>query len=355
MMGRTGNPAAAPLVSVLLPVFNAERYVEAALQSILNQTFGNFECIVIDDGSTDATLRILEQFQQKDERVVLVSRENKGLVDTLNEGIKIARGEWIARMDADDIALPNRLEVQLAWIERTGADICGSWVRFFGAKDKRVLRHPLSDQAIRVGLMFGTMFAHPTVLMRTGLAKRLLYDKQWEKCEDYDLWTRAAQLDCRMTNVPEVLLLYRQHPRQVSNRESSCQQELTQNIRLRHSRFIFGLLKLNTGWADEIVKLRDPRWPPVNMNIVDRAFTELLRHHQGEARAVILDHLTRLYYRVAAQCPDALQRWGRLNDEFGTDFSLGVRIRIWLLSTLRIRPGSEFFARMKSLYLGSER
>lgn len=355
MMNQTGSPAATPLVSVLLPAFNAERYVEAAVRSILSQTFGNFELIVIDDGSTDATLHILEQFKQVDDRVVLVSRENRGLVDTLNEGIKIARGEWIARMDADDIALPNRLQTQLAWIERTGADICGSWVRFFGTRDKRVLRHPQSDQAIRVGLMFGTMFAHPTILMRTELARRLLYDKQWEKCEDYELWARAARLDCRMTNVPEVLLLYRLHPRQVSNRESSCQQELAQNIRLRYSRFALGLLELNTEWADEIVKLRDPRWPQVDMNIVDQAFTELLRRLQGEARAVVLDHLTRLYYRAAAQCPDALQRWGKLNDEFGSKFSLGVKCRIWLLSKLGIRPGSGFFARMKALYFGIQR
>lgn len=339
-----------PLISVVLPVFNAKRYISEAIRSILVQTFSRFEFIIVDDGSTDGTGEILDRFRREDDRIVLVSRENKGLVASLNEGIECARGTWIARMDADDIALPNRFELQLAWIEQTGADICGSWVRFFGAKDKHVLKHPQSDPAIRVGLMFGTMFAHPSILIRTELAKELRYDPRWEKCEDYDLWARAAQLGCRMANVPEVLLLYRQHQNQISSHAFFEQQELTQKIRRRCGEAIFSRMRLNPQWADEILKLRDPLWPRVDMNLVDQAFTELLRCSRGEARAVVLDHLARLYCRAAAQCPNTLQRWAKLNAEFGSTFLLGVRVRLWLLSALRMRPNSSLFTQIKTIY-----
>lgn len=345
----TGELAPTPMVSVLLPVFNGGAYVEAAVQSILGQTFRDLECIIIDDGSTDQTQAVLQQFRN-DHRVVLVSRENRGLVETLNEGIRMARGQWIARMDADDIALPHRLARQLEWIEGTDVGICGSWARLFGTRDKRVLQHPQSDQAIKMGLMFGTMFAHPTVLIKTTLARQLLYDPQWEKCEDYDLWARAAQLDCRMANVPEVLLLYRQHSGQTSSQAFFEQQELTQKIRRRCGGAIFSRMGLSPHWADEILKLRDPLWPRVDMNLIDQAFAELLRRSQGESRAVVLDHLARLYYRAAAQCPDTLQRWAKLNAEFGSTFLLGVRVRIWLLSMLRMRPSSGLFAKIKTMY-----
>lgn len=346
--------AVTPVISVVLPVYNSDKYLREAVESILSQTFNNFELIVINDGSTDDSLGILKEFKKLDERVRLVSRGNRGIPATLNEGISIARGEWIAIMNADDIALPNRLERQLQWLEQTGSDICGSWVKFFGTAERRILKHPQTDAAIKMGLMFGSMFAQPSVMMRTDLVKKLQYDKNWKVAEDYDLWERAMRAGWKMTNVPEVLLLYRQHNEQISVSTFSYQQQLTQNIRRRCLEFVFESMSLRKDWLDEILKLREPSPPAVNMDAVGLIFTELLKRTEGEARATIFDHMTRLYYRVAAQCPDALQRWGRLNDEFGTDFSLGVRIRIWLLSKLRIRPGSEFFARMKSLYLGSE-
>ncbi len=350
----TGELAPTPMVSVLLPVFNGGKYIEASVQSILGQTFTDFEFIIIDDGSTDQTQAVLQQFRS-DHRVILVSRENRGLVETLNEGIRMARGHWIARMDADDVALPHRLLAQVRWSEDTGADICGSWVKFFGGSDQRVLRHPQSDQAIKMALMFGTVFAHPTVLMKTALARQLYYDGRWEKCEDYDLWERAARLNCTMTNVPEVLLLYRQHDSQVSHRDFLRQQELTHRIRRRYSEFVFDSLGLPRKLLDEMLKIREVVVPPVDMQLVDRAFVALLQASQGEARAVVLDHLTRLYYRVAAQSPGIGTRWQRLNARFGAGAGVNVRIKLWLLSLLRIQPDGQLFQRIKALFLGADR
>lgn len=339
-----------PLISVVLPIYNAEKYVEEAVRSILEQTFTNFELLVINDGSTDSTLRILEQFQKLDKRVVLVSRENRGLVETLNEGISIARGKWIARMDADDIALPNRFEQQLRWLEQTDADICGGWVKFFGTADRRVLKHPKADAAIKMELLFGAPFAHPTVMIKTALVKQLRYDKAWEKCEDYDLWERAARAGWKMTNVPEILLLYRQHNTQISTSASTYQQLLTQKIRRRYWEFVFDSMNFKKEWVDEVLKLREPSPSKPNMDYVDSAFIALLQRNQGEAQATIFDHATRLYFRAAAICPDVIARWTSLNRSYGVGPKVGIKTKLWLLSRLRIHSNSRSFERMKRLY-----
>src|SRR6185369_4386478 len=126
---------AVPLISVVLPVYNGEKYLAEAIDSILGQTLTDFELIIIDDGSTDNSLAILKQYKQRDNRIRLIARENRNLATTLNDLIDLAQGEWVARMDQDDIALPHRFEKQLQWLEQTGADICGSSIRFFGTSD----------------------------------------------------------------------------------------------------------------------------------------------------------------------------------------------------------------------------
>ena len=210
-----------PLISVVLPVYNGEKYLVEAIDSIREQTFKNFELLIIDDGSTDNSLAILKSYQRLDQRIQLIARENRNLATTLNDLIDLSQGEWIVRMDQDDISLPNRIERQLEWLEQTGADICGSWVELFGISHKYILKHSQTDQSIKAELLFGAPFAHPSVIMRSALAKKLRYDKIWEMAEDYDLWERAAHSGWKMTNVQEVLLLYRQHAKQITNYSSS--------------------------------------------------------------------------------------------------------------------------------------
>ncbi len=341
---------AVPLISVVLPVYNGEKYLAEAIESILCQTFRNFEFIIIDDGSSDRTLAIVQEYQGKDSRIRLTSRENKGLVATLNEGINLACGKWIARMDADDIALPHRFERQLQWLEQTGADICGSWVKFFGTTDKRIEKHPKTDQAIKIELLFGAPFAHPSVMMKTALVKRLRYDEAWEKAEDYDLWERAARAGWQMTNVQEVLLLYRQHATQITTHTSSQNHMLSQKIRRRYWEFISKEMRLDHDWIDEVMKIRDLSSPKINMDYVDSAFVNLLQRNRGEARGTILVHLTRLYYLLAGDCPDVVSRWSALNKEFGAGFALGIKLKLWLLSMFRIRSNSDTYHRLKSYY-----
>lgn len=344
------NDAVVPIISVAMPVYNGERYLADAIDSILAQTFSNFELIIIDDGSTDGSLQILQRYQKRDARIRLIARENRNLATTLNDIIDLARGKWTARMDQDDVALPNRFERQLEWLAQTGADICGGWVKFFGTSDKRVLKHPQTDAAIKMALLFGCPFAHPTVMMRTELAKQLRYDKAWEKCEDYDLWEKAARLGCEMTNVPEVLLFYRQHEAQISTATSVRQEELTQKIRRRRWEFVFDSMRLNKNWIDEVLKLRELSPSKINFDAVDSALSALLKLSGGEARTTILDHATRLYFRAAASQPDVVARWYKLNQQFGDKFSLGTLLKLWLLSKLHFGPESGAFQRLKKIH-----
>jgi hypothetical protein len=253
-------------------------------------------------------------------------------------------------MDQDDIALPYRFERQLQWLEQTSADICGSWVKFFGTADKRILKHPQTDSALKMELLFGCSFAHPTVIMKTELVKQLRYDKDWEKCEDYDLWERAAHIGWKMTNVPEVLLMYRQHEAQISTTTSAMQQQLTQKIRRRYWEFVFDSMKLEKAWIDEVLKLREPLSPQSNMNVVDSVFVELLQRSQGETRETIFDYATRLYFRAASTCPDVAARWSKLHKDFGFGFAKGTKTKLLLLSVFRIHADSRLFELLKKLY-----
>jgi len=344
-----------PLISVVMPVFNAERYVEEAVRSMLAQTVTDFELILLNDGSTDGTLPLLQQLQAQDDRIILVSRENRGLVATLNEGLALAQGQWIARMDADDIALAHRFERQLQWLEQTGADICGTGVQFFGANEKRILMHPCGDVAIKIALFFGSVFAHPTVMMRATLAKQLGYEPAWEKCEDYDLWQRAAQAHWKMANVPEVLLMYRVHEAQISTVSLSYQQELAQHIRRRQWTQMQSAFGIQPGWSVEVLKLRELDPPSVDLDDVNAALGALARQATtDEARGVLLDHARRLYVRSAGNSRDVVRSWQRLLAQVGVKTSISTLVQLALLSLFRLGPTHAVFGFWKKVALNSQ-
>lgn len=211
---------AAPCVSVLMPVYDGERYLEEAIQSILNQTFRDFELIIINDGSTDGTAPIIERYRRADGRVRAFEQANHGLAATLNRGLELARGDYVVRMDQDDVSLPDRLAVQTAFMSANRhVGICGTWIETFDRLNRTVLRLPTDDATIRSWLLFESVLPHPSVIMRREALSSagLFYDETCMHAEDYDLWVRASR-HTALANVPEVLLRYRLHPQQVVRR-----------------------------------------------------------------------------------------------------------------------------------------
>ena len=207
----------APRVSFLMAVFDGEAYLDGAVQSVLNQTFQDFEFIVINDGSTDGTAQIIEHYRRLDGRIRVYEQPNRGLVVALNRGMALARGEYIARMDADDISIPERVAVQVAFLDaHPEVGICGTWIETFGGEGVVVRRYPSDDATIRSWLLFESVLAHPSIVMRRELLVKtgLSYHTGAVHAEDYDLWVRAAR-HMALANIPKVLLRYRLHPQQV--------------------------------------------------------------------------------------------------------------------------------------------
>jgi glycosyltransferase involved in cell wall biosynthesis len=206
-----------PTISVLLPVYNAERYISLALESIITQTFDDFELLALDDGSTDRSLSILREYETKDDRLRIYSRENRGLVKTLNELINLSRGAYLARMDADDISRPQRFEKQIAYLEAhpecvaVGTrslviDTEGMPIREFITN----FTHDEIDSAHLSGIGQSEI-SHPSVMMRREAVERAgRYREDYRCAEEMDLFLRLAEIG-KLANLPEVLILYRQH------------------------------------------------------------------------------------------------------------------------------------------------
>ena len=215
-----------PIISVLMPVYNGAKYLAVAIQSVCAQTFRDFEFIAVDDGSTDHSLQILQQCAQADSRLKIVSRPNTGIVGALNDGLAAARGEFVARMDADDIALPTRFEKQLAAMRLDHACVAlGSAVLFTDPEGRplKVYSPTLSHASIEEELARGNGGAliHPTVLFRRDALVRCGgYREQYNYIEDLDLYVRLLDAG-RLSNLPDVLLHYRQHPHSVNHRKGS--------------------------------------------------------------------------------------------------------------------------------------
>lgn len=206
----------APTVSVLTSVYNGERWIGETIDGILGQTFGDFEYIIVDDGSTDATPRILAERAARDARIsILTNEKNLGITPTHNRGVAAARGEFIARQDADDVSLPTRLEKQVAWLRARPDIVCvTSLIRIVDESGRHVGSWPddleaLDPESIARLLPARNCLAHSTSMLRADALKRFGYNENIKVSEDYDLWLRLAAAGLKMDKIPEVLVHYR--------------------------------------------------------------------------------------------------------------------------------------------------
>lgn len=210
-----------PLISVIMANYNTPiEYLKESVESILSQTYDNFEFIIIDDASTDSSKDYLKSLE--DERIRLIeNEENLGLTKSLNRGINAANGDYIARMDSDDISLPERFEKQIAFMEENSdVIVCGTWFRKFGSED--CVRKPvISDfEMYRCQLIFSNTpitICHPSVMMRKSMLdeNNILYDEEIKKAQDYAMWVECSRFG-RIAILEEILVNYRTHGGQIS-------------------------------------------------------------------------------------------------------------------------------------------
>jgi len=199
-------------ISIIMPAFNAEKYIKEAINSILSQTYSNFELIIIDDGSRDNTSSIIESYNDK--RIVFIKNEkNLGIVDSRNKGIACSKGKYIACMDSDDIALPLRLEIQYDFMENNqDIGLCGGQAISFGSGRKRkpMLTSSFCHYDIAFDLLFKCPFIHPTIFIRKDILvkHKIVYEKV--STEDYQLYARLLKYT-KFINLPETLIYYRRH------------------------------------------------------------------------------------------------------------------------------------------------
>jgi glycosyltransferase involved in cell wall biosynthesis len=221
-----------PLISVVMSVFNGEQYLKEAIDSVLCQTLGDFEFIIINDCSQDNSINIIKSYN--DPRINLIeNNENIGITRSLIRGFQEAKGKFIARMDADDICYPNRLEKQVAFLnENIDIIAVGSYVKMFGNGKTNIYTMPLSHHEIKSHLILAPPLIHPSVMMRKeALDKnKITYNPEYQKAQDYELWVRLARVG-KLANIPEVLLMYRLHPGQVSNTFRSIQDLNARKVR----------------------------------------------------------------------------------------------------------------------------
>lgn len=210
-----------PAVSVIMSVYNGEEYLVEAIESVRKQTFENWELIVINDCSTDSTAEILADFAGKDERIKVHTNEvNLRLPKSLNKAISLCTGKYIARMDADDICLPDRLEKQYAFMEENG-DVALSSCRFMTMKNGVYASGGAGgrcdNEALRALLLVMNPILHPGVIAKAEVMKSLQYDTTLTCTEDLELWTRVAMENRKMQILPECLMLYRLHDKQITS------------------------------------------------------------------------------------------------------------------------------------------
>lgn len=222
-------------ISVVMPVYNGEKFLKEAIDSVLAQTFGNFEFIIADDGSTDDTPQIIAGY--KDKRIKYFRNEHD-YIQTLNTAMKMAQAPFIARMDADDRMMPQRLQIQYDYLlANSQIDVCGSWFQTFGESESCLYKVMSEPEEIKVALLTMNPVAHPTVMMRRSCIEELLavdpvgpYRPTYIYAEDYFLWCELSAMGHSISNIQQCLLEYRFSDKQVTRLHNS--------IMCRHARAV---------------------------------------------------------------------------------------------------------------------
>lgn len=229
-----------PLVSVIMPCYNREKYVVESIESILNQTYTNFEFIIIDDCSTDKTFEVVKEYAEKDKRILPFRNDkNYCYVYSLNKALKIAKGKYIARMDDDDISLPERLKKQVDFLENNeDIAVLGTFIEIFDNENNRYKSWIIEsdNEVLKILMTFFNPICHPSVMIRKDFLEKynITYSKKHEYSEDYIMWKTIIENNGKISNIPEILLKYRRHYNRVSEDISllTVQRQIANDIRM---------------------------------------------------------------------------------------------------------------------------
>jgi glycosyltransferase involved in cell wall biosynthesis len=229
--------AVKPLVSVVMPAYNAARYIDCAIKSILSQTYKKLEFIIIEDGSKDETFHLIKKY--KDKRIRLIkNNKNVGVIESLNRGVKLASGKYVVRMDADDWSYPRRIETQVRLMEsHPKIVVSGSYIEICDSnlRVQHLRKYKLTDKEIRQRLFRYSPFAHPATIWRTKDLKIEGYDRSALNVEDYELYFRIGRHG-EFRNINKSLLKLRMHNKSISYSANDKQSEFTIKIRKDASR-----------------------------------------------------------------------------------------------------------------------
>ncbi len=213
----SATPPNSPRVSVVMPAYNAARWLRRALASLVTQTFADLEIVVVDDGSDDETPTIIATAAAGDSRIVAVRQDHAGFSSAANHGLAVARGEYIGRLDADDIALPDRFAIQVAFMDaHPEVGVVGGSMVVIDEHERKLHRMYYPTENVDAEMLKYSALGHPATLIRRSLMVELGgYRRAFVHAEDYDLWLRIAER-ARLANLPDVVTYYRAHPGQIS-------------------------------------------------------------------------------------------------------------------------------------------
>ncbi len=333
-----------PQVTVLMPAYNAERYIRPAIASILNQTFRDFELLIIEDGSTDATEEIIGEFN--DPRISVFKNEvNRGIVYSLNKGVALARGEYLARMDTDDLSEPNRLMLQYEYLaNHPDIAICGSGMMLFNSKGSfGKVYYSLDSSALKAEMLFNSPFAHPSIMARREVLAANPYEPSALHAEDYDLWSRIL-LSHRGVNLPYFLLRYRISPNHitaVANRNADERKQVISRIQqenFAHLGYFPGEEVLDLHFQLSTTEgLKRINVKAIGIDVINRHIRQLLDHIGTTGYC----HL-RSFYEVAGKIYLKLLLY--------SGHRMGLKNLFSLLATRYVWAGIGMFIKLRAVY-----
>jgi len=331
-----------PTLSVVVPVHNGARWLGETLSSIFEQSFKDFEIILVDDASTDDLASILGTFT--DPRLTAVHLgKNVGVAEARNQGVRRSAGKYIAFCDADDICLPIRFEMQIAFMEQNPQiGVCGTAFTCFDTLERETVRNPCTDPEIRSLLMIGNCFGMSTIMGHAAIFQEHAFNQALRAAEDYDLWTRLAAAGVALANLPESLLRYRLHSQQASQGKSEMLDQLARKIRAMYCARLLGGTVLLEKMHTESLELTE-------LSTATDAIVEYCNSHSEVPVHQFRFMLAWLYQKLPQHGLREWLRWSEMQNRLQLRLDRNYRFNIALLALLPVSVAKRYFGTLIKL------